>query len=1579
MISRLEALDIRLSAEGERLRVDARKGALSEPLRAEIARSKDEILAFLRRGSAQASVHARIPRTFDDQPVPLSFAQERLWFLQQLRPDSAVYNLGRVQRIGGGLDLRALRWSLGELARRHDSLRSIFAAVEGRPLQTAAPAGEIALTPVDLRKVPDKARDLEARRLINAEMNRPFDLTQGRLLRVGLLRLRDDEHILALTTHHIAADAWSMGILMGELWTLYEGYSSGKTRPLAALPWRYRDYAVWQRARADGARRADLEYWKGKLAGLAALDLPTDRARPAEPDFSGGKVAVELPAALTRALNQLSRREGATCFMTLLAAFQILLCRWSGQDDIAVGAPIANRESSELEGIVGLFVGTAVLRTDLSGAPSFRALLKRARQVCLGAYAHQAAPFELLVQEINPPRAFERHPLFQSMLVLQNAPAAAPSSPPGLTLSPWEIDSETAQFELTLYLRERVGRLIGYFEYAADLFDRSTVERMAGQFRNLLESIVADPDRSIAALPLLSSAERTRLLVEWNDTAAPRPEPTAIHRLFEAQCRRTPDGVALECGDEKMSYGELNARANRLARELRERGIRQERIVGLLAERSLACVVSILAVLKAGGAYLPLDPEYPKERVSFMLKDAKVRLLLAQEKFAGALTGHRSKIVLIDDLLRRPPGGAADLRESVEGGSAAYLMYTSGSTGTPKGVVAPHRGALNRCAWMWKAYPFGRQEKICQKTSLSFVDSVWELFGALLRGIPTVLLPDAIVRDPRLLAAQIAERGVTRLVLVPSLLQQMLECGAGLSGRLAGLKYCFSSGEVLPADLARCFRAALPSCRLINLYGSSEVAGDVTCHEVDGGDGGAGVPIGRPIANTQVYLLDGHRELVPIGARGELYIGGDNLARGYFRRPALTAERFVDNPFGAKGSRLYRSGDLARYRADGVIEFLGRTDHQVKIRGVRVEPGEIEATLRRHPAVRGCVAMVRRAGGSPPLNGPGTDQLTAYVVTKRAAPASAELRSFLQERLPRAMLPSAFVFVESLPWLPNGKIDALALPPPDEAAPGAARAVTAPRTEIEALIAAAWRDVLKAEKLDINDNFFELGGHSLLAAQLAAKLSAVFDRPVPLRDIFDAPTVAGLARIFEKVFQEPGGGTLPPVRPLDGKLELPLSLGQEPLFVFSQLFGGGDFLNLPYAYRLSGKLDVAAMHRTISEIVRRHAVLRAGFRETAEGPRQFLRPGRGVKVGFVDLSALPGKRREEKLDQISQRDAAQVFDLEKPPLARFKLVRLDEAEHILLVTMHHIISDQWSMGVLRRELAVIYGAFSTARPAPLPDLPIQFSDFARWQRQGLSGGLFNRQISYWQKQLGRAPAALRFGRKKNYKPARFHSARRPIDFDAALFGRLKTLARAQNCTPFMVLVAALGILLQRDCGSRDIRIGTLVANRGQTGTDNLIGYFVNALVLRVSLRPDLTGIEVIRQVRETCVAAYMHADAPFEHLETALGDKSGKRQPLLYQVLLNYRNQSSPALEANGLTIASWSGKHRANDPGMAISRLDVNFHLRELPTRLTGAVNYKTDLFDEAAIGRLVESYVRVVRHMTEHFYQPISEFPVS
>jgi amino acid adenylation domain-containing protein len=1551
-----------LKAEGDRLRINAPKGVLSDHLRGQLAERKQALLEFLRINQPQETfIPPAIVRHAAEGTAALSFAQERLWFLEQLQPGSTVYNICRASRLTGNLNMAALEASLNEILRRHEVLRSVIRIVDSRPVQVAANEFQVKLFIFDLQNFAGGEREAEVQRRIQEEALRPFDFSAGFFVRAVLLRVAANHHVLILTTHHMMSDAWSMGILTRELWTLYEAFVSDKVPPLNDLPIQYSDFAAWQREWLQGdALESQLAYWKKQLAEIPILNLPTDRPRPARQSFRGARVPISLTESLTAAVNDLSYRFNVTPFMTLFAAFQVLLCRYSGQEDIVVGTPVGNRSRSELETLIGFFVNTLVLRADLSGTPSFRELLSRLRDVCLGAYAHQDLPFEKLVQELQPERDLSRNPLFQVMFALQNAHRNVPAVS-GLSFERMEIDTRTSQFDLALFLREREGKLIGFLEYNTDLFDHSTIERMAGHFQILLGAIVADPDQSISTLPLLTEEEKHQLLVEWNDTAADCPrDSSCIHELFEAQVERTPDAVALEFEGKSLTYRELNARANQLAHYLRGLGIGPEDLVGICVERSLEMVVGLLGILKAGGAYVPLDPVYPRGRLEFMLNDAQIAVLVTQKPLLRHLPRTGAVAVCLDDLTVFDQENKENPKNEAKAKSAAYVIFTSGSTGTPKGVVGLHTGAVNRFAWMWDTYPFGPNEMSCIKTSLSFVDSVWEVFGPLLNGIPSTIISDQVIKDPQLLIQTLADNHVTRIVLVPSLLKAILDVNPNLQSRLPDLKLWTSSGEPLSRQIAERFRQCLPNSKLLNLYGSSEVSADATCYQTRKTGSSGSISIGRPIHNTQIYLLDSHLQLVPIGISGEICVGGMGLARGYLNRPELTAERFIPNFFSREPrSRLYRTGDLARFLSNGNIEFLGRVDNQVKIRGYRIEPAEVEVVLNQHPAV--CESVVVACDDAEPrgVSSDPSKRLVAYIIASVQKPSVSELRNFLMKRLPGYMVPAVFIALDHLPVTPNGKVNRQALPPPDAAKSTPDHSFVEPRTEIEVMVAKVWRDVLKIEWLGIHDNFFELGGHSLLGSQVVARLRDAFCRQIPLRALFEAPTVAQFALKIERIIQGRRSRELPPLVPVSRNGCLPASQAQEQFWIVDELLPGTELLNMAYAYRIIGPLDATVLHKSLQEVVNRHEALRTVFTEIDGRLVQVVDKKPRIQLHVTDLSHLPASKRDKQATKLSRRDARAAFDLEKAPLVRAKLIRLTENEHILLVTMHHIIADQWSMGVFRNDLAALYDAFSCGRPSPLPELRIQFADFVWWQQEVLRRGLLKTQIVYWQKRLAGILPMLEFEKDRRKKRSvGFRTSRRLFEFDPTFFADINALARQESSTPFMIILTALNIVLHRFTGQRDIRIGTLAANRSLKETEKLIGYFVNTVIICTRVPPRWTFRRLLKRVQKNALEAFAHQDVPIEELDSALEKKRKTIRQPLFQVLFNYRNLAFQSRNDSGLIFAPWDGKNRLPHPGITMTTLDLIIELRETSTKLTGAVTYKTEIFSEQLIAQIIDSF---------------------
>jgi amino acid adenylation domain-containing protein len=1046
------------------------------------------------------------PEKWESEEYPLSFAQQRLWFLDHVAAGVPLNNIPVALRLDGPLDIHAMEQGLREIVRRHKTLRTAFISRDGQPVQIIAPPSPVELPVVDLRHVGLSEREAEVSRLVQEEARRPFDLMRSPLLRACLLRLHETEHILMLTVHHIIADDWSMGVLSRELSVLYDAFNRGQPSPLLELPVQYIDVARHQRQRLQGDRLAALlSYWRAQLAGSPpVLNLPTDRPRPLVPTFQGARQTFALSKPLTDSLKALSQREGVTLFMTLLAAFQTLLHRYTGQVDLSIGCTIANREQVEAEPLIGFFANLLVFRARLEGNPSFRDLLRRVRETAIGAYAHQALPFEMLVESLQPERRLNQTPLFQVSFVLQNTPSTLALS--GISVTRLETHSPTSQFDLTLSMLEEADGLTGTIEYSIDLFEGETIARMVGHLKTLLASIVARPELCLSELPLLTKQERRQVLSGWNATQKAYPQNRCLHEWIEAQVERTPEALAVIFGPHQVTYRDLNARANRLAHWLRRQGAGPDTLVAICLERSLELVVGLLGILKAGGAYVPIDPEYPQERMAFMLSDAGTTLVVTRAALADRLPHHQATVVCLDaDRAEMAHESESNPGVPLSLEHLAYTIYTSGSTGRPKGASIPHKGLLNRLLWMQEQYRLTAVDRVLQKTPFSFDVSVWEFFWPLLAGACVVVAHPGDHRNPERLLALITTQEVTTLHFVPPMLQVFLETPGVEACR--SLRRVICSGEALSAELQRrLFERLHGDVELHNLYGPTETSIDVTAWACAGGESSSSVPIGRPIANTQIYLLDPNDNPVPVGVPGELYIGGVGLARGYHRRPALTAEKFVPDPFGLEpGGRLYRTGDLARYRLDGAIEFLGRLDHQVKIRGFRIELEEIEAVLNKHPAVREAVVL---AGESQP----GEKRLVAYVVPQSGQTWSREeIRRFLETELPDYMVPAAIVPLDALPLTLNGKVDRRMLPEP-EASPLESRGASVPpQSEVECAIAAVWQEVLQVDVVDLYDNFFDLGGHSLQLARVWSKLCGRFQRRLSLLDLYRHPTIHALA------------------------------------------------------------------------------------------------------------------------------------------------------------------------------------------------------------------------------------------------------------------------------------------------------------------------------------------------------------------------------------------------------------------------------------------------------------------------------------
>ena len=1495
----------------------------------------------------------------DSAAETLSFAQQRLWFLDRLDPAGGLYNVSGGVRLRGALDTEALERSLQELVERHEALRTNFLEIEGRPVQKVRERSGLTLRMVDLSGLGEAAREREAERLSSSEGRRGFDLAGDELLRVLLLKTGEREHVLLLTLHHIVTDGWSMRVLLKELGQLYGAYIRGEQSRLAPLPIQYRDYATWQREWLRGEElKRQLDYWAGQLGGRNfTLELPGDRLRPPVMSYRGASAEVELSAETSAQVSGVSRREGVTVFMTLLAALKALLYRYTGEPDIPVGTPIANRRQEETEGLVGLFANTLVLASTVRADESFRHFLKRVRETSLGAYTHQDVPFEALVERLQPERDLSRTPLFQVMFAYENG-APDELSLEGLEASSFEVGAETAKFDLTFYLHERDGKIVGRVEYSTDLFERETIERMVGHYENLLRAATSDPELTIGELPLMGSRELDLILSEWNRTGREYGGAVALHEPFEARAEQTPDSTALVFGDEQVSYRELNERANRLAHYLRRQGVAPETLVAICARRSTQMLVGMLAVLKAGGAYVPVDPAYPERRQQFMLEDSGAAVVLTERGLLADVPGGRAHVVYLDDCrkeMAREPVGNPGVR--VEGSNLAYVIYTSGSTGVPKGVGIQHHNAAALLDWAGDVFSRGELSGVLASTSICFDLSVYEVFVPLAYGGTVILAENALH------LSQLAAAGdVTLVNTVPSAMAEL----CAMRCLPPSVETVNLAGEPLADTLVQTVYGVSNVRRVYNLYGPSE---DTTysTYSLASRDDAESVTIGRPIKNTRVYVLDAGLRPVPVGVSGELYIAGRGLARGYLNRPGATAEKFIPDPFAERGGeRLYRTGDLCRYLTNGDLQFLGRIDHQVKVRGFRIELGEVEAALRLHPSIREAVAVVSGRGAEA--------RLVAYVVaSSSASPSAAELRAHLRHSLPDYMVPSTFVALDSLPLTPNGKVDRKALPEPGEVETGAGGGEDfAPLTPTEEVIASIWCQVLGVRRVGAEEDFFEIGGHSLLATQVVSRVRGAFGVGVGVRALFERPTVRGLAALVEaERHSGRGRGTAGAItraeRGDDGGAVL--SSAQQRLWFLDQLEPNSPFYNLSAAVRLTGELNVAALEASLNEVVRRHESLRTKFVVVDGEPVQVVEPELRLRLEAEDLGGLPEPQREAELWSRVTEQVRRGFDLSAAPLMRVRLLRKSPLEHVLVMVMHHVISDGWSVAVFHREVAELYEAYSRDELPELKGLPIQYADYAAWEQERLRSGDYDEQLAYWQEHLKGATTPLELPADRPRPAVQSHrGAVERFGLGRELSEKIRQLSLRESATVYMVLLAGLAALLRRYTGQEEMNVGTPLANRNRVELEGLIGVFVNTVVLRLRVEEGESFRDLLRRVREEALLSYAHGEVPFEAVVEKLQPERDLSRSPLFQIMFAMENAG-----LEGVRLPGVGASVEGIDSGTA--KFDLLVLMREAEGEISWSVEYNTDIFDAARIRRLGKHYAKLLEAAVEGVESEVNE----
>jgi amino acid adenylation domain-containing protein len=1505
---------------------------------------------------------------FDNPPSsafhPLSYGQQALWFLYQIDPESVAYNIFTTVRISSKLDIEALRRAWNKIIERHAILRTTYTSYAGTPVQRIHEKQEV---DIQITDASNWSEDY-LREQIFIETDRPFNLEIDSVLRINLFTQSVEEHILLLTMHHIAGDLWSFDILLNEFQNFYIGEIEkiDFQQEDSAENLSYIEFVRWQSELLSSSRGEELrEYWQKQLAGeLSILNLPTDKSRPPVQTYQGETHILKLDEQLIQKLRNLAIASGTSLYKITLAAFFVLLYRYSNQEDILVGSPMLGRLDRKFKGVVGYFVNPVVLRTTVSGYLTFKDFLDQISGTVKEAQKYQDYPFPLLVDKLQPQRDPSHSPLFQVSFTEQKQRWGEPlknlscCQDSGLQMEPYPLGHQRgASFDLNVMIMEAGEVLQVGWQYNTDLFDLETIARMAEHFLTLLEAIATNPEQRISELPLLTQTERQQLLFEWNNTTTEYPQDKCIHQLFEEQVEKTPDSVAVVFENQQLTYRELNQQANQLAHHLQTLGVRPEVLVGICVERSLEMVVGLLGILKAGGAYVPLDPHYPQERLSYMLADAGVEILLTQQELLSSLSSHTARVVYLDtDWQTIEPQSHENLHAGVRSDNLAYVIYTSGSTGQPKGVAIEHHSPVALCHWAQQTFTRSQLSGVLATTSICFDLSVFELFVTLCLGGKVIVAHNAL-HIPNLSRAE----EITLINTVPSAIAELLRIG----GLPTQIQIVNLAGEPLQNQIVQQLYQHQNIIRVYNLYGPSE---DTTYSTFALLGKGATEPpsIGRPISNTQIYILDANHQPVPIGVPGELYIGGDGLARGYLNRPELTLEKFIPNPFSDDSSeRLYKTGDLARYLIDGNIEYLGRIDNQVKIRGFRIELGEIEAALSQHPVVRETVVIARE-------NSAGDKQLVAYLVPhQEPAPTNSDLRHFLKAQLPDYMMPSAFVVLEALPLTPNGKVDRRALPQP-ELRPELEPTFVAPRTPIEEILANIWGCVLGIEQVGIDDNFFELGGHSLLATQVISRVRNTLAVELPLRSLFETPTVASFAQQVENSLNSGQSIPVQPLLPIPHSGNIPLSFAQARLWFLDQLQPNSAFYNIPTALRLSGQLNVTALESNINEIIRRHEALRTNFTTIEGQPIQVIASTLELKLLFVDLQNLPFDEREVEAQRLATNEAQQPFDLEREPLVRVMVLQLGSSEYVFLLIVHHIIFDGWSTDVFYGELAALYEAKCTGKPLILPELPVQYADFAVWQRHWLTGEVLETQLNYWKQQLKDAPTLLELPTDR-LRPAvqTFRGTHQYIALSLELSEALAELSKGTGVTLFMTLYAAFVTLLYRYTGSDDIVIGTPVANRTPQEIEGLIGFFVNTLALRTDLSGNPIFEQLLRRVREVALQAYTHQDLPFEQLVEALQPERSLSHTPLFQVMFALDDALVPSMDLLDLTVSSYSVES-------GTTKFDLTLSMENTASGLIGEWEYNSDLFDATTIERMAEHLQTLLEGIVANPEQRISELPL-
>ena len=1563
----LSQQDVKLWLENDRLCCDAPEEVLTSSLSSQLAERKPEIIAFLNRVDLSAKSRQTITPVARTENIPLSFAQQRLWFLDQIEPENPLYNLAGVVRLEGSLDIAAFEQSFNEIVRRHESLRTTFKTVDGQAIQEIAPTLKLAFPILDWRQLEQNERETEVLRLAENKAQQPFNLSTGPLIRITIVRLADIEYVALINMHHIVSDAWSKSVFVRELSVLYEAFSRGQPSPLPELPIQYSDFAAWQRQWLQGeVLETQLSYWRKQLGGsLPVLQLPTDRPRPKAQTFRGAKYSFSLDSELTEALKELGQQEEVTLFMTLLAAFQTLLYRYTFQEDILVGSPIANRNRTETEQLIGFFVNTLVLRTNLSGNPTFKELLGRVRQITWDAYDHQDLPFEKLVEELQPERDLSYSPLFQVKFMLQNAPQEELKLA-DVTLCFLDSKTVTAKLDLSLDVYETDFGLVGNFEYNTDLFDETTIARMADHFGSLLSGIVANPEQPISQLSLLTPAEREQILFEWNDTQTEYPQNLCFHQLFEEQVKETPDNVAVVFQEQKLTYEELNRQANQLAHYLQKLGVKPECKVGLCVERSPEMIIGMLGILKAGGAYLPLDPIYPQERIDFMLSDSQVNILLTTQKLKSQLSQLPGQIVCLDKDEFAPENSSnPDRKVTVD--NLAYLIYTSGSTGTPKGVLVTHEGLVNLTQDKIRTCKVKADSRILQFFSFSFDASIPEIVMALGSGAALYLGTKNDLLPGQGLLEFLRQHAITHITITPSALAVLPPA------ELPDLEMVLVGGEApSPELISQWSRGRL----FINAYGPTETT--VNASMVECGNGKDLLPTVRPAANKQLYILDPNLQPVPIGVPGELHIAGVGLARGYLDRPAKTATTFIPNPFSDRpGARLYKTGDLACYLKDGRIQLLGRLDHQVKIRGFRIELREMEAVLNTHPQIHQAVVIARDDIS-------GNKSLVAYIVTEEI-PSINQLRQFLEQKLPAYMVPNVFVTLDTLPLTPNNKVDLKALPAPDTARPELDKAFVASRTPVETKLVEIWSQVLGLEQIGIDDNFFEIGGDSILMIQIVARANQAGLQITP-KQLFEHQNIAGLAAVAivannkEPLLAEQGLVT--------GKVFLtPIQK-----WFFEQNLSEPHHYNQAVLLEVQQQIDPDLLEQALQQLLLHHDALRLKFEPTEFGWQQVHQSSADVSLQLNrwDFSALTEAEQKQAIETTVNELQASL-NLVNGTLLRVGFFDLGASKPSRLpIVIHHLVVDGVSWRILLEDLQTAYEQLSKREQVALPAKTTSFGRWSQKLRKYARSTTLKQELNYWRGQLLKPSNTLPvdFAGGSNTMASVGHISSHLSSQETQAL--LKEVPQIYNTQINDVLLTALVQAFAQWTGE-----STLLVNLEGHGREDIadevnlsrtVGWFTSVFPILLSLEDTFDSEDALKKVKEQ-LRSIPNRGIGYSVLrylsEEPKVTEELKSLPQA-EVVFNYLGQFDQSLSPSSLFDLA------PESSGLACSPKNKRSHLLEI----NGMVNqgqlqlkwsYSQNLHDRTTIETLAQYYIEALRSLIAHCQSPDtggftpSDFPLA